>query len=691
MGVKFDPLLGKLRTTDVASGGSATWGNIVGTLSDQTDLQSALDAKENSADLATVATTGAYSDLTGKPTLGTLAALNSVDLTANVGSTVLPIANGGTGSATQNFVDLSTSQTKAGALVLSTASATALTVGPNGTTNPVLQVDASTASQATGVSIKGAAAGSPPIIAATSSATNENISIFAKGTGNVVLGSGSVQSTFITGTFRPGVTSAGGNVNPLNTNTYGLGTSSLYWQSGFVITQNFNSTASISGSSPGQLAVTGKLMLPAGTTSVGPLNIATGTLQTASTAGDIEFDGTSLFFTGTSRQTVMTLAQTQTATGAKTFSSSITANGNVRFGITARTTNTTLSTSSSPIQKGDATSGAITLTLAAANAGAGNLVMVTKIDSTANAVTIAGGGTDTIAAGTSYLLNKQYDFVILASDGTSAWYPLAGSNVRTAATLATARTIQTNLASTSSASFDGSANITPGVTGVLGASNGGAGTTNGIMKADGSGNVSAAASGTDYAPATSGSGILKGNGSGGFSTATADTDYTTPAGTETFTNKTYNTAGTGNVFKINGTTVSAVTGSGSAVLGTAPAISAPAITGAATADGFSFNNNTVTVTSNAGTCSAGFRLNTFTNSSAATMAITISTSGAVDGQAMIVRIYDFSAVAQTIGWTNTENSTVSAPTTSNGSTTLPLTVGFMYNVATSKWRCVAVS
>ena len=41
--------------------------------------------------------------------------------------------------------------------------------------------------------------------------------------------------------------------------------------------------------------------------------------------------------------------------------------------------------------------------------------------------------------------------------------------------LATAKTIQTNLASTTAASFDGSANITPGVTGILGISNGGTG------------------------------------------------------------------------------------------------------------------------------------------------------------------------------------------------------------------------
>lgn len=40
-----------------------------------------------------------------------------------------------------------------------------------------------------------------------------------------------------------------------------------------------------------------------------------------------------------------------------------------------------------------------------------------------------------------------------------------------------------------------------------------------------SGVLGTATSGTDYAPATSGSAILKGNGSGGFSSATAGTDY----------------------------------------------------------------------------------------------------------------------------------------------------------------------
>lgn len=50
-------------------------------------------------------------------------------------------------------------------------------------------------------------------------------------------------------------------------------------------------------------------------------------------------------------------------------------------------------------------------------------------------------------------------------------------NAATSTKLSTARTVQTNLASTSTASFDGSANITPGVTGTLPIANGGSGQT----------------------------------------------------------------------------------------------------------------------------------------------------------------------------------------------------------------------
>lgn len=102
-----------------------------------------------------------------------------------------------------------------------------------------------------------------------------------------------------------------------------------------------------------------------------------------------------------------------------------------------------------------------------------------------------------------------------------------------------------------------------------------------------------------------------------------------------------------------------------------------------------YTNNAITASANAATVPITSSLSTVTNNSAATLTITMTTTSAVDGQMTIVRILDFSAVAQTITWVNTENSTVTAPVTSNGSTTLFLTVGFIYNGGTSKWRCIA--
>ena len=56
----------------------------------------------------------------------------------------------------------------------------------------------------------------------------------------------------------------------------------------------------------------------------------------------------------------------------------------------------------------------------------------------------------------------------------------------------------------------------------------------------------------------------------------------TLAGSGTLTNKTFDSAGTGNTFKINGVTISANTGTGSNVLATSPTLVTPVL-GAATA------------------------------------------------------------------------------------------------------------
>lgn len=137
-----------------------------------------------------------------------------------------------------------------------------------------------------------------------------------------------------------------------------------------------------------------------------------------------------------------------------------------------------------------------------------------------------------------------------------------------------------------------------------------------------------------------------------------------------------------------GITSTGATGTNLLVFATSPTLTTPNI-GLATSTSVIYTNNAVTASGNAATVPVTSRLTTVTNNSAATLTITITTAGATDGQLLIVRILDFSAVAETITWVNTENSTVSVPTTSNGSTTLFLTVGFIYNGGTSKWRCVA--
>ena len=99
-------------------------------------------------------------------------------------------------------------------------------------------------------------------------------------------------------------------------------------------------------------------------------------------------------------------------------------------------------------------------------------------------------------------------------------------------------------------------------------------------------------------------------------------------------------------------------------------------------------NLATTATANAATINLAYKTNTITNNSAATLTITLPTAGAIDWEMRIVRVLDFSAVAQTITWVNTENGEWTAPILSNWSTTLPRTIWFMYNNATSKWRCL---
>jgi hypothetical protein len=174
----------------------------------------------------------------------------------------------------------------------------------------------------------------------------------------------------------------------------------------------------------------------------------------------------------------------------------------------------------------------------------------------------------------------------------------------------------------------------------------------------------------------------------GVATATSINGNTFTTGTYTLTGTASKTLNFTNTLTLSGTDSTTMTfPSTSATIARTDA--AQTFTGTQTFSQVVTTNNAITASGNAATVPVTSKVNTVTNNSAATLTITLTTTSAVDGQTCIVRVLDFSAAAQTITWVNTENSTVSAPTTSNGSTTLPLTIGFMYNNATSKWRCVA--
>ena len=115
---------------------SVAWGDITGTLSSQTDLNTALGAKANSADLATVATSGSYNDLTNKPTIPA-AQVNS-DWSANSGvAQILNKPTLATVATSGSYNDLSNKPT------IPTVNNATLTIQKNGTTVNTFTANAS--------------------------------------------------------------------------------------------------------------------------------------------------------------------------------------------------------------------------------------------------------------------------------------------------------------------------------------------------------------------------------------------------------------------------------------------------------------------------------------------------------------------------------------------------------------------
>ena len=80
-----------------------------------------------------------------------------------------------------------------GAITSTVSSASAHCVGPNGCTNPVFNVVTNTASQATGISVVGLAAGGGARLQVLTSGTNEAMLLNGAGSGNVIINTNKLQ------------------------------------------------------------------------------------------------------------------------------------------------------------------------------------------------------------------------------------------------------------------------------------------------------------------------------------------------------------------------------------------------------------------------------------------------------------------------------------------------------------------
>lgn len=113
-------------------------------------------------------------------------------------TTNINIGSSNLGTTTINSPTTAISALTSAAHTITSASATALAVGLNGATNPAFTVDASTALQVAGLKVTGAVTGGTVAVVATDSGSNTNVTLNAKGSGTIGIGSVSTGAVTIT-------------------------------------------------------------------------------------------------------------------------------------------------------------------------------------------------------------------------------------------------------------------------------------------------------------------------------------------------------------------------------------------------------------------------------------------------------------------------------------------------------------
>ncbi len=442
----------------------------------------------------------------------------------------------------------------------------------------------------------------------SSTDTNGNITLTPNGTGKLVLNNVYINGTtdslaeFIYDTVGGAVTGTASQISV--TNSDGGNTSTIALINTAVTAGSYGSATAIptfTVDAQGRLTAASTASITtslgiAGDTGTDTIALATDTLTFAG--------GTGITSTVTSAtntvdfsidNTVATLDGTQTLTNKTLTSPSLTTPTIGSAGaIFSGTTGTTTVVASSA-------AGSTTLTLPAAT---DTLVGKATTDTLTNKTIAAGsntitGLTNTNLSGSAGITNAN----------------LANSSVTIGSTTVALGATSTSLAGLTSATFVGS---TSGTTQIL-------------------------------SGATAGSSVL---------TLPVATDTLVgKATTDTFTNKTFNTAATGNVFQINGTGITAVTGTGSVVLSSSPTLVTPTL-GAATAtsiNGLTISSSTGTLTiANGKTLTAS---NTLTFTGTDTSSVAFSAGGTVAYVANKLSVFAATTSAELAGVISDETGT----------------------------------
>jgi hypothetical protein len=243
---------------------------------------------------------------------------------------VLPIANGGTGSATQNFVDLSSTQSSIGGAKTFTGVTTisATSAGPVA----VLTVNNNTTSPTAGFApiINYLAPNLPNgdnaqfrvgVALSTYNAAEFNFNYISSGNSNNAFYLGLYGATVISFNGNRN-TSFYGNVTPNSNNTYDLGSTSKYWSNIYGTTHNFNSTASIGGSVAGTLTFTGTVAAGSSDFTVNSVTTQNVTASGSNSAASGTWQPWRFISTisqsGTAGYTCLTINPTESSTGSGT-------------------------------------------------------------------------------------------------------------------------------------------------------------------------------------------------------------------------------------------------------------------------------------------------------------------------------------------------------------------------------------